>query len=440
MKRIVVVGLNHKVAPVEVRETLAFNKRSLEEALARYRSGNGAHPYGAEGVILSTCNRLEVYTVASCRDEGYEAVCRLLEDCHGEPREAFEPYLYTYADAEAVEHLFSVAAGLDSMVLGEHEVLGQVTDAMETGLSLGAAGKVLAALFRHAIEAGKRARTETNISQGVTSIGHVAVDLAEDVFGDLSACRVLVIGAGEMAELTVEALVGAGAEDLSILNRTRARAERLATQFDARALGWERMDQALSWADIVITSTAAPHAIVHPENVRQAMVARRDRPLFLIDIAVPRDAEPEVGDLDDVYLYDIDDLQAVVEESKTRRRQEVPRVETIIGQVQEEFLSWHRSLDVVPTIVDLRREIHDLRQAEVERALRRVNGLSEREREIIQAMTKRLVNKILHHPTVCLKEHANCDDGYHYAEVARDLFGLSGNGHGGNGNVKEHAT
>jgi glutamyl-tRNA reductase len=428
MKQIVVVGLNHKVAPLEVRETLAFNKRSLEEALTRYRSGNGSRPYGAEGVILSTCNRLEVYTVASSRDEGYEAVCRLLEDCHGGPRGAFEPYLYTYADEEAVEHIFSVAAGLDSMILGEHEVLGQVTDAMETALSLDAAGKVLAALFRHAIEAGKRARTETNISQGVTSIGHVAVDLAEDVFGDLSACRVLVIGAGEMAKLTVEALVRAGAEKLSILNRTRSRAERLAMQLDARALGWEQMDEALSWADIVITSTAAPHAIIHSEDICQAMMARRDRPLFLIDIAVPRDAEPEVGDLGGVYLYDIDDLQAVVEENKNRRCQEVPRVEAIIKQMQEEFLSWHRSLDVVPVIVDLRKEIHNLRQAEVERTLRRVKGLSKREQQVIQAMTKRLVNKILHHPTVCLKEHAGCEDGCRYAEVARDLFGLGGNG------------
>lgn len=427
MEQIVAVGLNHKVAPIEVRETLAFNKRLLRKALTHYRSRDGSCPYGAEGIILSTCNRLEIYTVASSRDAGYESVCRLLENCHEESRQAFEPYLYTHAGEEAIEHLFSVAAGLDSMILGEHEILGQVTNAMETALSLDAAGKVLAALFRHAIKAGKRARTETSISQGVMSVGHVAVDLAQDIFCDLSTRRVLVIGAGEMAKLTVKALVGAGARTLSILNRTRARAEQLSAQFNARALEWERMDEALFWADIVITSTTA-HTIIHPEDVRQAITARPDRPLFLIDIAVPRDVAPEVSDLDGVYVCNIDDLQAVVKENKSRRRQEIPKVEVIIGQVQEEFLSWFRSLDVVSTIVNLRNHAHSVRQEEMERALRRMNGLSEREREIVQSMTKRLVNKILHHPTICLKEHANCDDGYHYAEVTRDLFGLGGKG------------
>ncbi|MGD2179135.1 MAG: glutamyl-tRNA reductase [Anaerolineae bacterium] len=429
MRNIVLVGLNHKVAPVAVREKLAFGTRLLEDALQRFSADPaGCGDYGDEGVILSTCNRLEIYTVASCLDAGQDAVCSLLEDCHGESREAFAPYLYSRADEQAAGHLFSVAAGLDSMVLGEHQILGQVTGAMEVALEQGAAGKVLSSLFRHAIEAGKRARTETAISQGTTSISHVAVELARKIFGDLSACRVLLVGAGEMAELAAQALVECGVAGLSILNRTRERAERLAARFDARPLAWEELEFALPWADIVIASTGAPHAIFRRENVSQALIQRRRRPLFFIDIAVPRNVEPAVEELEGVYRYDIDDLQRVVEDSLAERRREVPRVDTIVSEAQREFMAWYRSLDVEPTIVDLRRQAHAMREAEVERALRRLPELRDGDREIIQGMAKRIVNKLLHHPTICLKQHASYSDGYEYARVTRDLFGLDGKG------------
>jgi glutamyl-tRNA reductase len=427
MQKIVLVGLNHKVAPVEVRERLAFSGEALKQALTRFGpSQDGCCPCGPEGAILSTCNRLEVYTLASSVDEGEEAVCRLLEDCHGERNQTFRPYVYTFADADAVEHLFSVAAGLDSMVLGEHQILGQVTEAMETALQRNAAGKVLSVLFRRAIEAGKLARTETGISQGTTSISHIAVELARKIFGNLGSCRVLLIGAGEMAELAAQTLVENGAESLSILNRTRERAEELADRFSARALGWNRLDEALIWADIIITSTAAPHTIIRPDGIRQANAQRRHRPLFLIDIAVPRDVDPRVGQTQGVYLYDIDDLEAVVEDSLAGRHREVPKVESIVREAQEEFMAWYRSLGVVPTIVDIRKQAHGVREAELERALRRMKGVTDQDQEIIQAMTKRIVNKLLHHPTICLKEHASGSDAYRYAEVARDLFGLDG--------------
>jgi glutamyl-tRNA reductase len=427
MQQIVLVGLNHKVAPVEVREKLAFGGEALEQALARFGpSQNTGSLYGPEGAILSTCNRLEVYTLASCLDEGEEAVCRFLEDCHGEESQAFRPYLYAFADADAVGHLFSVAAGLDSMVLGEHQILGQVTAAMEAALQQNAAGKVLSVLFRRAIEAGKRARTETAISQGTTSISHIAVELARKIFGNLGSCRVLLIGAGEMAELAAQTLVESGAKSLSILNRTLERAKELADRFDARALGWSQLNEALIWADIIITSTAAPHSIIRPDGIRRANAQRRHRPLFLIDIAVPRDVDPRVEQIEGVYLYDIDDLEAVVENSLAGRRREVPKVEAIVKEAQAEFMAWYHSLDVVPTIVDIRRQAHEVREAELERAFRRMNGMTDEDQEIIKAMTKRIVNKLLHHPTVCLKEHASCSDGYRYAEVARDLFGLDG--------------
>ena len=427
MGQIVLVGLNHKVAPVEVREKLAFSASLLEEGLQRVSAGNGGcTAYVDEGVILSTCNRLEVYGVASCIGVGRDGICALLEDCHGESRESFGPYLYAHCDEQAARHLFSVAAGLDSMVLGEHEILGQVTWAMEAALAHGAAGKVLSSLFRHAIEAGKRARTETAISEGTTSISHVAVELARRIFGDLSLCQVLLVGAGEMAELAAQALAESGVDGLSILNRTRERAERLAARFDARPLAWEELELALLWADIVIASTGAPHAIFRHGNVSQALSQRRQRPLFFIDIAVPRNVEPAVEELASVYRYDIDDLQRVVENSLAERRREVPKVESIVKQAQQEFMAWYRSLGVEPTIVDLRRQARAMREAEVERALRRLPDLREGDRVIIQAMAQRIVNKLLHHPTICLKQHASSSDRYQYAEVARDLFGLDG--------------
>lgn len=431
MQRIVVVGLNHEAAPVELREKISFGEDLLEEALTGFNAdGGGCGEYGQEGVILSTCNRLEIYTVASSLEGGQDAACSLIEDFHAESRARFRRYLYAYADQEAVAHLFSVAAGLDSLVLGEHQILGQVTEAMESALAHGAAGKVLAALFRHAIEAGKRARTETAISEGTTSISHAAVELASELLGELSSRRVLLVGAGEMAELAAQALVKAGIQDLSIVNRTRGRAEALAVRFAARTLDWAERDAALGWADLVIVSTGAPHAVFRRRNVRQELVGRGGRPLFFVDVAVPRNVEPGVEELKGVFRYDIDDLKRVVEHSLAERRLEVPKVEAIVAQVQEAFMSWYRSLDVVPTIVDLRRNAHAVRQDEVKRALRRLPGLTDHDREIIESAAERIVNKLLHHPTIFLKQRAGRPDGHRYAQMARDLLGLDAGGEG----------
>ncbi len=426
-KHIVLVGLNHKLAPLDTRERLAFGSDGLREALSLFTSQGGADgDYGDAGVILSTCNRLEVYTLASCAEEGLDAVCRLLEHCHGESVDAFRSYLYTWTDERAARHLFSVAAGLDSMVLGEHEILGQVTASMETALSQAAAGKVLSALFRHAIEAGKQARTETAISEGTTSISHVAVELARKSVGDLSGCRVLLIGAGDVAELSAEALAESGVGWLSILNRTQRRGKQLAERFQAQAFAWEQLEEALHWADVVICSTAAPQTIIRPKQLRRASVSGRRRPLFLIDIAVPRDVDPRVAQMENVHLYDIDDLGTAVSGSLVERRQEVPKVEEIVAEATQAFMAWYRSLDVVPTIVGLREQAYSVREAEVERALRRLPRLNDRERQIVEAMAKRIVSKLLHGPTVCLKEVANHSEGSEYARVARDLFGVDG--------------
>lgn len=420
---IVLVGLNHEVAPVAARERLAFKGEKLREALRRFSSQRGSSDhYGDEGVILSTCNRLEVYTVSRCPEEARDAACRLLEDCHGKPSDAFRRHSYTHTDERAAAHLFSVAAGLDSMVVGEHQILGQVTEAMEAALAENAAGKVLSALFRQAIEVGKRARTETSISQGTTSVSHAAVELAQKTVGNLCSKRTLLIGAGEAAELVAQALVKSGAGSLSVINRTREHAEELGEQFDARVFDWDQLEEKLSWADVVISSTGAPHTIVQPNHVHREN--GRQRPLFLIDIAVPRDIDPNVAKIDNVHLYDIDDVEAMVKTNLSERRHEVSHVEDIVAEAEHTFMAWCRSLGVVPTIVELREQAHAMREAEVEQAFRRLPALADREQQIIQALTKRIVNKLLHRPTICLKEHAGGSNGHAYAEVARDLFGV----------------
>ncbi|HIC90390.1 MAG TPA: glutamyl-tRNA reductase, partial [Anaerolineae bacterium] len=318
-----------------------------------------------------------------------------------------------------------VACGLDSMVLGESQIQGQVAQAYQLALAHGTAGAVISALFRTALRAGKRARSETDISKHATSISHVAVELALQIFDNLSQKRVLLIGAGEMAELAARDLVDHGVARLLVVNRSRERAVSLAQKFQGEALGWDRLAQALWQADIVISSTAAPHTILDTETIAIAMHMRRNRPLFLIDIAVPRDIDSAVGNLPNVFLYDIDDLQKVVEANLEQRRQEIPRVQAIVKAEVADFMAWFRALDVVPTIVDLRQHAERIREAELQRALRQLSHLSDREQNVIHSLSQRIVNKILHQPTVRLKQHANDGEAYRYAEAIRDLFGLT---------------
>jgi glutamyl-tRNA reductase len=283
---------------------------------------------------------------------------------------------------------------------------------------------VLNALFRTALQAGKRARTETAINQHATSISHVAVELALQIFDGLAAKTALLIGAGEMAELAAKNLVNNGVGTLLAVNRSAGRAARLAKEYDGEALGWDRLAHALWRSDIVISSTAAPHPILRRDMVSAAMSMRRNRPLFIIDIAVPRDVEPEVGKLTNVFLYDIDDLQRVLASNLEQRQREVPRVQSIVEEEVAGFMAWLRARDVVPTIVDLRQHIDGLREAELARALSKLEGLSDRQRGVVLAFSQRLVNKILHEPTIRLKQHASRREAYRYTEAVRDLFGI----------------
>ncbi len=432
--RIVLVGMNHTTAPIQVRERVALSGEALHQALgnlqALLQGPDQPHPgclaTGGEGAILSTCNRLEVYVATGDDGSGIvEQIERFLAELGDLPPASLRAHLYRRETEEAVRHLLRVAAGLDSMVLGEPQILGQVADAYQAALAMGTIGPILSALFRQAIHAGKRARTETAIGRHPTSVSNAAVALASQLLGDLKGRRVLLVGAGEMAEAAVRSLAVAGASEFRIVSRTYTRADELARPFGGSAIAWEQIGEGLTWADIVLTSAAAPHTIIHAEGVRQIMAERGERPLFFIDIAVPRNVDPAVEQIPHVYLYDIDDLHAITDGSLAERRREIPKVEAIVAEEAREYLTWLRVQNVVPTLKELRLKAEAIAEEELKKTLPRLPHLSESERRIIAAMTHSIVQKILHEPTVRLKEYAS--NGHdEYREALRELFGLNG--------------
>lgn len=424
--KVLLVGLSHKTAPVEIRERLDFGSTTLRSLLTHFDTTHTeAHLEAVrEGVILSTCNRLEVYALVRDSAVASRAIIELLSrSCDNDP-EVFSKYLYFYHDEKAIRHLFRVASGLDSMVLGEPQILGQITEAYEAALSQGAAGTVLSALFRAAIHAGKRVRTETRIGVNPASISSVAAGLAQHLLGDLSERKVLLIGAGEMGAIAVRALIKRGVSDVIVINRTLENAVQLAQEWGGRAVSFQQLSEALAGADIVITCTGAPHSILNRKLIEPAMAARPTRPLFIIDIAVPRDVDPNVTELSQVHLHDIDDLQGQADDNVRERESEIPQVEVIVDQEVLQFLEWLASLDVVSTITTLRGQIDQLRRRELERLFNRLD-LDERERELVATMSHRLVNKILHEPTLRLKKEATNGNGAAYVSAVHHLFALS---------------
>jgi glutamyl-tRNA reductase len=420
---ILCLGLSHHTAPVELREKLGFSPDALKAALARFGCGGVSRPAGfRELAIVSTCSRTELYAVTHSDD--FAPLVELFAESSGLEPAVFEANLFRHSGAAAVTHLCRVAAGLDSMVLGEPQILGQVTDAYSAALGQGAAGPVLSALFRSAIRAGKRARTETGIARNPASISSVAVRVAEDLVGDLSSAHVAIIGAGEMAELATAALHARGVSLVTVVNRTLEHARQLADRWGGRALTFERLTTALAEADIVITSTGAPHIIVTPEIAREAMDLRPRRPLVFIDIALPRDVDPDAAQIANVHCYDLDDLQAHLNHSLTEREREAPRAAAIVAEETAAFINWFERLDVMPVIVDLRAKADAIRRAEVERTLRRLPGLDPVVQRRIEAMSEALVNKLLHEPTLALKAEAGNGHAAEYASAVRQLFGL----------------
>jgi glutamyl-tRNA reductase len=414
---ILVVGLNHETAPVAVREAMAFPKEELAEALARVRQDAGL----GEAMILSTCNRVEVYgrATAPCAD----SIAAFLARYHERPPSEIEPHLYRLEGDAAVRHAFRVAASLDSMVLGEPQILGQVKEAYEAAERAGSLGSVLNALRNRSIAAAKRARSETAIGRNAVSVSHVAVELARKIFGGLRERAVLLVGAGKMSQLAARQMVRDGARASVLGGRTFEKAEQLAAALGGRAAPFEALRQELARADIVISGTGAPGVVIRREDVEAAQPARRGRPLFLIDIAVPRDVEPEVARLAGVFLYDLDDIKSVADANLRERKKEASAAEAILDEEIREFTEWRRSLDVVPILVELRKRADEIRKAEIEKARRRLGPLTPEQESALEAATSAIVNKLLHTPTVQLKELAGNGHAEHVGLI-RKLFGL----------------
>jgi glutamyl-tRNA reductase len=415
---IVVVGLSHQTAPLAVREALAFPPDRLVEALERAREEAGL----AEAMILSTCNRVEVYG----RAPGSVAplVAQFLARFHDRRAEELESYVYRLEGEAAVRHAFRVAASLESMVLGESQIFGQVKRAYEAADEAGALGSVLNALRNRSFAAAKRARAETAIGRNAVSVSHVAVELARKIFGDLRDRSVLLVGAGKMSELAARQMVGGGARATVVGGRKLEKAEELAAALGGRAAPLEAMRSEMESVDVVISGTGAPGLVVRREDVEAAQGARRHRPLFLIDIAVPRDIEPEAREVKGVFLYDIDDLRSVAEANLRERRKEAASAEAILEQEIRAFLEWRESLDVVPLLVELRTRADEIRRAEVEKARSRFGPLTPEQEKALDAVTSGIVNKLLHSPTVELKRMASNRHHTEHVGLIRKLFGL----------------
>jgi glutamyl-tRNA reductase len=417
---LILVGLSHKTAPVEIREKLTFPASRQEEALALLTSGTQV----AEAVILSTCNRTELYAVTAGEDAGIETVIGFLAEYHALDADELARYLYVIKGEAVVRHLFRVVASLDSMVVGEAQILGQVKEAYDHAFCAGSTGRAFNRLFRQSFEVGKRVRTETAIGETAVSISYAAVELAKKVFDSLAGRTILILGAGKMSELTAKHLVSQGVNTVLVANRTYERAQELAERFDGEAIRFEDLFTRMREADIVISSTAATSYVVAKADVAPVLKGRGGQPLFLIDIAVPRDIDPAVNDLHGVFLYDIDDLSGVVESNLEERTREAQRAEVIIEDEIGKFITWRESLEVVPTVAAIRAKAEALRQGELEKALKRLGDLSDKEVQTVEALTSAIVNKMLHGPTHRLKQAASLKDGYTYVEIARALYGL----------------
>jgi len=411
---IIAIGLNHKTAPVQVRESLAFSHGRAKNLLEHLRAA-----HGGENLLLCTCNRTELYHSGSAEKP---ALISSLAERAGLGCAEIEDYFYCHHDREAVHHLLHVAAGLDSMVVGEYEILNQVKEALAAAESVNAIGPVLSRLLHEALAAGKRVRRETAISRGVFSVGGCAVVLARAIFGDLSGAQAAIVGAGEMAEAVARHLVSSGAKSVFVTNRTYDRAGQLAAMLGGEAVHFEDLPALLEKCNILISSTAAPHPIISRQMIAQAMRARRNRPLFLIDIAVPRDIEAGAGELDNVYLYNIDDLSAVVERDSRARLEEAEKAERILQEQAEQFLAWEASREALPTLRALQDKFEAIRAEELEEALRRLPNLSGADRQRIEQFSRALVNKILHLPVSRLRNGEGRQE--EVVEALRRIFEL----------------
>jgi glutamyl-tRNA reductase len=418
--KVFVVGLNHKTADVDTREKFTFNGSMLEEGLIRFKE----LPEVQEAMILSTCNRVELYANVRDTAKASESIRTFLSQFHNINRGSLDNALYIYDDINAVRHIFRVASSLDSMVVGEPQILGQLKDAFELALGKKTTGILLNRLMKKAISVAKRVRTETRIAENAVSISFAAVELTRKIFTDLSKKVSMLLGAGEMAELAARHLIGSGVKEIIVANRTYERGCELAKEFNGKPVKFDEFIQELVRTDIVICSTGASNYVLMKSQMQKAMKERKQKPVFIIDISVPRNIDPEINDLDNVYLYNIDDLQGVVDANMFERQKEAEKAEKIIEGEIETFLKWQLSLDSVPTIIALREKAEEIKKEEIDRLLNKIPEIGEKEKKVIEYMATAIINKLIHPPTMALKE--DTEDKDIMIALIKKLYGING--------------
>jgi glutamyl-tRNA reductase len=416
------LGVSHKTAPVELRERLDFSSRDLGGAVEALASRPGA----AECVVLSTCNRSELYVAAEDVDRAKDDLVAFLSEYHKVPPETFLPHVFARENADAVRHLFRVAAGLDSLVVGEPQILGQVKEAYGTAAERRSSGPLLTKLFHSSFAVGKRVRTETALGEGAVSISYTAVQLARKIFGRLTGRRVLVIGAGEMGKLTAQHLRAQGVGEIVITSRTFGRAQELADAVGGTAAPWSELMTVLARADIVITATGSHVPILSRAEIESVIGRPRHDPLFIIDIAIPRDIDPDAGNIEQVFLYNVDDLQMIVQENLSRRSAEMDRAELSVAEEVGRFMAWHRSRGAIPTVVALRQRFDAIRRAELQRLEGKLAGMPPEARARVEEITRIIMEKLLLEPTEQLKALPDEETQVLYTEAVNRLFGLRG--------------
>jgi glutamyl-tRNA reductase len=415
-----ITGVSHKTAPVEVRERLAFRPENLPAALADLKSREGV----AEAVILSTCNRVEITVTTDDRFDPQSIVDSFLADQKHTDSDSIAPHLYRHEGREAIHHLFRVAASLDSMVVGEPQILGQLKTAYAAAKDCGSICGWLDGLMTRAFGVAKKVRSETGVGQMAVSISYAAVELARKIFGSLANRKIMIVGAGKMSELAARHLRRSGASHVFVTNRTQERAVEMAALFQGTPVEYTRFISMLPEVDIVITSSGAPHYILHKDEMQRVISARRNKPMFLIDIAVPRNIEPTVNDVDNVYLYDIDDLQEVVNSNLRERMKEADHAETMVAEEVDRMMARLKVAEVTPTIVGLQEQLEQIRTAEIDKMRRKCGPLTPEMERAIEAMTRAIINKVAHGPISELRNQAGHPEGAHVVAAIRKAFHL----------------
>ncbi|MSO20650.1 MAG: glutamyl-tRNA reductase [Acidobacteria bacterium] len=415
------IGLNHRTAPVEVREQLCFQETALPQALQAVASLPGVH----EAMILSTCNRVEILARSDAEQGDVTgALVQFLAHYHQRAHSQIEPYLYRFQQADVIRHIFRVASSLDSMIIGETQILGQVKEAYAQARTVGTLRGPLDEALTRAFHVAKRVRTETGIASSAVSVSYAAVELAKKIFGSLNDKKILLIGAGKMSELAAKHLVSSGGVHIYVTNRSPERATEMAAMLHGRAVPFDQMLTHAAQCDIILTSTGAPNYLITMADAQRLLSERKNRPMFMIDIAVPRNIDPAINKLDNIFLYDIDDLQQVVDSNMKERMREAQAAEQIAEQETDKFLKWLKTLEVVPTIIDLQSHLEEMRQQEMTRVSSQLSSLTPEQREAVDALTRGMMHKVLHSPIHHLKTLAQQPDGLKLVETVRKIFNL----------------